>query len=336
MSDDKTSGQKTYPGLDRQQMRKLESERIREIPLVQVFVAMGCEQDPKDPFQWRTANRERITTGDRKKASQKFFNHDKNAGGYGAIDLAMQLGNMRYNEALTWLGSETGKMDVVATAIKVAKRQAVKSVAKETSPPPAEEKHWHQVRKYLLIERKLSGELVDKMHLEGKIYADQFRNAVFLSYDGKSAELRGTGKVTYHGLRGAEKRPFGIKAIDNSAGVAFTESAIEAASLRELGFKGYVLGFAGQSKEKAGEFANYFHEKGWKIFSAYNNDSSGETMAKNLAASLEGKQVPERMIPITKDWNDDLKIQRQQALSSTGEKKLEDTKTNTKESSLAQ
>ncbi|MDO8336485.1 MAG: toprim domain-containing protein [Candidatus Saccharibacteria bacterium] len=336
MSDEKTSGQKTYPGLDRQQMRKVESERIREIPLVQVFVAMGCEQDPKDPFQWRTANRERITTGDRKKASQKFFNHDKNVGGYGAIDLAMQLGNMRYNEALTWLGSETGKMEVVATAIKVAKRQAVKSVAKETSPPPAEEKHWPQVRKYLLIERQLSGELVDKMHLEGKIYADQFRNAVFLSYDGKSAELRGTGKVTYHGLRGVEKQPFGIKAIDNAAGVAFTESAIEAASLRELGFKGYVLGFAGQSKEKAGEFACYFHEKGWTVLSAYNNDSSGETMAKNLAASLEGKQVPERMIPITKDWNDDLKIQKQQAPSSTGEKKLESTKTTAKESSLAQ
>lgn len=306
--------------------------KAREIPITTVFIAMGCEQDLKDEYQWRTTNRDRISTGGWENKPQLWFDHDREKGGYGAIDLVMHLGNMKYSDALTWLGSETTKEAVITTAMAIAKRQAIQSTKKQTEPPAEVKANWSIARDYLINVRKLGPELVNRMHLEGKIYADSYKNVAFLSYDGKSAELRGTGSFPYHGLRGAEKRPFGIKSMDKEAGAAFTESAIEALSLRELGFKGYILGFAGQAKEKAGEMAVYLHEKGWKIVSAYNNDKTGEQMSDNLAAALNGKQVPERLTPVTKDWNDDLKAGlsfgsgREKGLAAMNEVKQEPVK----------
>lgn len=307
MSSSDETNRKAIEEARQKEAARLAATKAREISITTVFIAMGCAKDPKDEFQWRTVNNDRISTGDRDKKPQAWYDHDQEKGGYGAIDLVMHLGGMRYSEALTWLGSETTKTAVISTAIIVAKRQAEKSTAKNTEPPKEVKDNWNTARNYLINVRKLSPELINRMHQEGTIYADSYNNVVFMSYDKKSAELRGTGSFPYHGLRGAEKSPFRILSIDNQAGAAFTESAIEALSLRDLGFKGYIVGFAGQAKEKAGELAVYLHSKGWKIVSAYNSDKTGEQMSKNLAQALEGKQVPERLAPVTKDWNEDLK-----------------------------
>ena len=74
------------------------------------------------------------------------------------------------------------------------------------------------------------------MHELGKLYADRYANAVFVLGKGEGVELRGTGEKPFHGVRG-DKKPF-IMADRGEPKVAFVESAIDAMSLSELGFKG--------------------------------------------------------------------------------------------------
>lgn len=305
------SEQQRYPGLQKQEIRKFNETQIgnvRDIELDVVFVGMGATPDPKDQYQWRSAEGHRISTGHRKDKASAWNDHDAQKGGYGAIDLAMHLGNMEFKEAMKWLGAEAPKVDMVNAAILKTRRDAL-AAAKNSEyilPPEPVEKQWGRVKTYLIGKRKLNEELIDRMHIEGKIYADRFANAVFLSHNGKSAELRGTGEKPYHGVRGVEKHPFSIKSDDATKKVAFVESAIESLSLRSLGFNGQVIGYAGQSREAFAKTARYFHERGFEICAAFNNDKDGNRMANNLAEDLKGISV-KRETPLTKDWNDDLK-----------------------------
>lgn len=304
--------EKKYSGLGKEELRQLQrnqQEKARSIDLNVVFVGLGCQVDERDKFQWRTSTRERISVD--RKNPQKFYNHDQQKGGYGAIDLAMNVGKMDFKEAMRWLGQEAPKIDVVNNAVVFARREAIKAVA-NNEIPKAEPLKWNHVRDYLIQTRKIDATLVDSQYKEGFIYADKYRNAVFLSHNKASAELRGTGSFPYHGARGEEKFPFYLKP-DNTSNnsdvnkIAFVESAIEAMSYRALGFQGGIVGFPGQSKEKALSYADRMHSKGYEIIAAYNDDSAGDKMSKNLIDHMAERQVVVRDKPVTNDWNDDLK-----------------------------
>jgi DNA primase len=144
---------------------------------------------------------------------------------------------------------------------------------------------------------------VDSLHLKGYIYADKFKNAVFVLGHGKGLSLRGTGEKTYHGARG-EKEPFTLGANDKeSQKVAFVESPIDALSLRDLGFGGRIVATVGNSSELAKTKADIYRQQGLTVVAAFDNDKAGEAMARSLGQC-------ERMTPTGKDWNEDLRAQR--------------------------
>ena len=208
----------------------------RDMPLEGVLERLGCERDPKDRKNWRTPAG-RITVD-----GSKFFAHDVGKGGGGAIDLTMMVEQTDYKGAVNWLAREFGTGAVLEQTVAVAKR-AVEVAAKAPpqpykAPEPSPE-HWPRVRHYLTEVRRLSAGFVDRVHELGKLYADRYANAVFVLGKGEGVELRGTGEKPFHGVRG-EKKPF-IMADRGEPKVAFVESAIDAMSLSELGFKGRIV-----------------------------------------------------------------------------------------------
>lgn len=261
---------------------------LRSIPLVEVLNRLGAVPDPKDKHNWKTSAGRITVTG------PKFYNHDKGVGGGGAIDLVMHLRQVDFQEAVRFLGGipeNSGRSPIVPPADTRRGKSFV--------PFPVKE-NWIFVRNYLTRVRMISESLIEELHQGRTLYADKFKNAVFLSETGKGGELRGTGPVSFHGYRG-EKAPFRLYGVGME--IAFVESAIDAMSLRGLGFTGDILSFGGCAKGLIQSYGQEAREKGLKIWGAFDNDRAGESFFEALK-----KAVPQagRILPKGKDWNEEL------------------------------
>jgi len=272
----------------------------REMPLERVLEALECLPDPKDRQNWRTP------VGRLSVKGAKFFAHDAGRGGGGAIDLVMLVEDTDYRGAVQWLSGQFGKGPVLQEAVATAKREidaAADAPRRPYKAPEAVPQRWPGVRYYLTEIRRLSASMVDGMHAENRVYADRYGNAVFVLTKGRGVELRGTSEKPFHGVRG-EKAPFVI-GTKGEEKVAFVESAIDAMSLSDLGFKGEIISTSGFSANIAKAMAQEFREHGWKVVAAFDNDRAGEQMVANLGYPCE------RLCPKNgKDWNEELLLKK--------------------------
>ena len=265
------------------------ADSVRSISLEIVLERLGAERDKKDKHNWRTSEGRITLTG------SKFYNHDRGTGGGGAIDLVMHLVNLDFKSAVQYLSGGAGSV----LSAKAVVSGGSPSPSKTLPPSPVPE-NWDVVCRYLTQTRNISEKMVDNLHEKGKIYADKYKNAVFLSEMGKGAELRGTGHLGFHGYRG-EKEPFQIPGSGDR--IAFVESAIDALSLRELGFVGKILSFGGCAKGLVEKYGLQAVEKGLVVVAAFDNDRAGQSIYENL---LKAVSSAERLLPEGKDWNEDL------------------------------
>jgi hypothetical protein len=266
----------------------------RQLPLEAVLERLGCVRDSKDRNNWRTP------IGRVSVAGMKFYAHDQAKGGGGAIDLVMMLEQTDYKGAVGILSNDFGKNTVISEVVNNLKQQADIEKMPYVAPEKCPE-NWQTVRQYLTKVRCISEKLIDKLHEMGRLYADKYRNAVFVLGKGEGVELRGTGDKPFHGVRGT-KSPFYLQERGEKK-VAFVESSIDALSLHDMGFKGRIVSTAGNSTEYARKLAEMHKEAGFTVVAAFDNDKAGEKMAANL-------QACERLRSKGKDWNDDLRNHR--------------------------
>jgi hypothetical protein len=266
----------------------------RQLPLEAVLERLGCVRDGKDRNNWRTP------VGRLSVAGMKFYAHDQAKGGGGAIDLVMMLEQTDYKGAVGILSNDFGKNTVISEVVNNLKQQADIEKMPYVAPEKCPE-NWQTVRQYLTKVRCISEKLIDKLHEMGRLYADKYRNAVFVLGKGEGVELRGTGDKPFHGVRGT-KSPFYLQERGEKK-VAFVESSIDALSLHDMGFKGRIVSTAGNSTEYARKLAEMHKEAGFTVVAAFDNDKAGEKMAANL-------QACERLRSKGKDWNDDLRNHR--------------------------
>jgi cation transport regulator ChaB len=281
-------------------LRELRSRatEVRNLPLERVLERLECQRDTSDKNNWKTPIG-RITLN-----GSKFFAHDIGKGGGGAIDLMMAVEELDYKGAVNRLSREFGTVAVLSECVANLK-PAIEEIAKASPEPfkaPLEApEHWSRVREYLTGVRRLSGGLVDRLHDLGKVYADKFKNCVFVLGSGQGVALRGTGEKPFHGVRG-EKVSFVLAASnEESMEVAFVESPIDALSLKELGFDGRIVATVGNSTELTKAKADTYREQGLTVISAFDNDKAGDAMSRNLG------QPCKRLKPDGKDWNEDLR-----------------------------
>lgn len=296
-----------------------EAALVRDLPIEPILEKLGAERCANDKNNWESS------VGRISVKGMKFFNHDRETGGGGAIDLVMHIGELGYKDALAWLGKEFGIAPMIGAAMARAKSEAVLAAEKPIvllRPPAKSDAHWPAARNYLIRERRIDAATVDSTYQAGLLYADRNQNLVFLNSAKSGCELRGTRSSAFHGQRG-KKSPFILPALSskeaalinsridvlNQSGktAAMVECGIDALSLRALGFTGMILAFGGQAKRLIVETARRLHEKGWEVISAFDNDSAGDRMAADVDLALLGLAQPKRVKPTAKDWNDDLK-----------------------------
>ena len=194
-----------------QRVREVERERdtlqrdykalvaqARQLDLRDTIQTLGGVQDRYDTHKWQV-NDEHISIN-----GERFYNHDRQSGGGGSIDLVMHVSGYSFTQAVAYLNHEAGPELAVAAAAQHGARERMAQGQEivdrgERAPfmqPQADEDRWPQVRAYLVEQRQLPVGLVDDLHERGIIYADGRSNAVFLrtNEEGQAvgASLRGT------------------------------------------------------------------------------------------------------------------------------------------------
>ena len=301
-------------------MDKLEISKAREIPLDAILERFGAERDPTDPKRnWKT-HTGRITITD-----DKFYNHDLERGGGGAIDLAMQLGGFKFKDAVAWLGGNISRDAAIqqyqAEAVKHASRILDETQAPKLAVPEQDPATLNRVKAYLIGKRGIPEPIVDNAINKGRLWSDKYANAVFSLRDLEGnqigAELRGTYDKPFHGVRG-EKGLF-FTGTSQSKTAVFVESAIDAMSYQALNPKALVIGTAGSSREVMTAAARALDENGFKIVDGFDNDKAGERHGVTLREAVNAPV--ERLRPTQgKDWNDELKAQRTTEKTPTAER----------------
>lgn len=291
-------------------MNKNQINNVRGIPLDIVMERFGAERDPQDPKRnWKShAGRITITDG-------KFYNHDQETGGGGAIDLAMHLGGFRFKEAVAWLGGNFGRDEAIQQYQSEAVVRATSILDTTPSPklgiPAPDQGKSKRVRDYLTKTRAIPEAIVDHAFAKGRLWSDKFANAVFSLRDMEGnaigAELRGTYDKPFHGVRG-DKGLF-YTGTSASKKAVFVESAIEALSYQAMNPEALVIGTAGSGRDMMAAAARVLEMKGYRIVDGFNADKPGDRLGKNLQDALS-KPIERERPTAGKDWNNQLQAKR--------------------------
>jgi hypothetical protein len=287
--------------------------QLREIPLTQVAHELGLDPDPKDKHKWRSEDYTINITG------SKFYDFKHLKGGGGAIDLVMYLERCNFTEAVHWLQDRFGEPATLQTVTKQAEQTISQRERQPFVPPEVSKENWLPVRKYLTQTRGLPGKLIDQLHQEGILYADERQNTVFIrrSFAGEvmGASLRGTaGKNnSFKGLAPSTRRSQGwFYTVSGGRGqdpiqrVVLTESAIDALSYQTLHPPDKRTLYL--STDGAGFVPIEHLQRIPQVTIALDQDQAGEAMASRL---LEDLPQASHQVPSRKDWNEDLKAQLQ-------------------------
>jgi Protein of unknown function (DUF3991)/Toprim-like len=292
-------------------MDKSEIARLREVPLEAVLERFGAQRDPQDPKRnWKShAGRITLTEG-------KFFNHDQEQGGGGAIDLVMHLGGYKFAEAVAWLGGNVGREAAIQQYQVEAEKHAGRILDSTPSPklevPSPDPSKLDRVRHYLTDKRGIPEAVVENAIGKGRLWADKYANAVFALRDLEGnqvgAELRGTYDKPFHGVRGERKGLF-FTGNSSTKTAVFVESAIDAMSYQAMNPQTLVVSTTGSSRESLTEAATVLKDKGFKLIAGFDNDKTGERLTEALNQAAGGP-VERQRPAVGKDWNDQLKVQR--------------------------
>lgn len=291
-------------------------QRIRSLPLESVLEGFGAQRDPKDPkHNWKVGGNRITVTAD------KFFDHNAEKGGGGALDLALHLmgrdckqpSAKDFRAAAQWLGAVD--QAAVSAAVHFAEKSpAVESAGAPLQPPVPDPARLSRVRWYLIAQRSIPEALVDRVIAKGLVFADDKANVVFRLRDESLTEVgfekRGTYDKPYHGVVGDK----GLFIVGSGASkvAAFVESGIEALSYKALHPAALVLSTTGNAVDLPEKMGRLLLNRGFKVLAAFNADHDGDRFAERLGEHLDhavGRHRPDERLG--KDWNLVLRAQRE-------------------------
>jgi hypothetical protein len=290
---------------------KVMTGQLRQLPLKQVAYELGMEEELSNPQQWRDGRKViEIIEGNR------FRDIETGQSTRGAIDLVMQINRSDLSEAVSWLRDRFGEAVALQTVMEGTQETISTQPKQEFILPTVQPDNWPQVQKYLLEKRRIPAVLVDKLHRQGLVYADERQNAVFLRRDlagtTTGAFLRGTTEKDglFKGLAYNSKRSQGWfydlaggKSADPVQEVVLVASAIDAMSYQTIHppqVKTMYLSTDWSSYLPDGQLQEIPSVK-----VALGNSPAGDELSRRIQKDLP---QAERQKPQQEDWNRDLRV----------------------------
>ncbi len=336
-----------------QRVRELERDyktlaaQVRGLDLRAVIERLGGAQDRHDTHKWRLDGEHISITG------EKFYNHDRRAGGGGAIDLVQHIiPGADFKQAVAYLSDEGGRDLALSAAAHYGARQAQQQAeevierlergergARVPAPTPDADR-WPQVRNYLVEGRGIPRGMVDTLHERGDIYADARGNAVFVRRDAGreivGASLRGTlpGSEFQGLVRGTRRDEgyfsfaftFGKPDRHDTPQYHLVESPIDALSravlVRQAGETGRhaFISTDGQGELPRWQIDEALANRGL-VRCGFDNDQGGAALWAQVKGAYPRAEAIERERPPSgaKDWNDALRAAQERAQAEAQE-----------------
>jgi hypothetical protein len=285
-------------------MGKERADLLRTVPLPTVLRLCGAQPDRSDPHKWHTAQGILSING------AKFMNWTLGVGGGGAIDLVMHLRGGGFQHALQWLQDHC--------AGPWPPPSPPSPPRPDLRLPPRQPCHLQRVHNYLIVQRALPANSIDRLIRSGNLYADDRANAVFVLLGNKNqqvgAELRGTGPMPWRGMAPGSKKDLGFFSVPPAlalfsapaavaAGIILCESAIDVLSCLVLHPHHCCISTAGVRPDPP--WLPNLVATGAPVFCGFDADAPGDGMARQMIARHPSVQ---RLRPSRKDWNDTLRL----------------------------
>jgi hypothetical protein len=275
------------------------ADRLRDIPLETVLLAIGAVRDREDKAKWHTTNGVLSVNG------AKFMDWVRGVGGGGAIDLVMDVGGLSFKDALEWLWQRFPRFDGLPPCVTPPRRA-------ELRLPRACLGTLSRALSYLEHGRGLPAALIESLVGAGTLYADARGNVVFLLLGKKNtpvgAELRGTTQARWRGMAPGSRKDLGYFSIPRAGPIVLCESAIDAMSCRVLNPDHLCISTAG-ARPNPGWLAELI-DSGHEISCGFDADPAGDAMAASMIAL---HPTVRRLRPPGKDWNDVLRARSRSA-----------------------
>jgi hypothetical protein len=282
------------------------ADLVREIPLEVVLRCWNAVRDQRDKSRWRTRRGPLSVTG------TKFFNWHDGHGGGGAIDLVMHLSGWDVRQAIEWLWCHYGSQVTGNNPATAPDSTSAEQLRLPASSPA----NLERVRRYLR-QRCLSEKILASLIDDGKLYADNRGNAVFLMVTGKpnrpiGAELRGTGSRVWRGLAPGTRRNAGYFWIGrrDSQRIVLCESAIDAISCWQLNAQLHSAPLSGDcicistaGVRPDAPWLRPLLARGYALYCGFDTDEPGERASRLMIARHPTVQ---RLRPPQHDWNQTL------------------------------
>ena len=270
------------------------AHRVRGIPLQDVLLLTGAQQDRYDKAKWHTGK------GTISCNAAKFMNWNQGVGGGGAIDLAMHLNNLAFTAAVEWLCHHFPNLD--------GREQHSPASSTTLILPPQHPGKLPAVKRYLIQERALAASLIESLIESGRLYADDRGNAVFLLLGKENrpvgAELRGTTPARWRGMAPGSDKDLGYFCVPvpGATTAILCESAIDAISCSMLHPLCLCISTSGARPNP--RWLPGLIRQGHDVYCGFDTDSTGDKMADAITALYPSVK---RLRPTQHDWNDVLK-----------------------------
>jgi len=276
------------------------ADQMRELPLESVLRARHAVRDRRDKCKWHTDQGPISITGAR------FMNWQQGVGGGKAIDLALHLGERDFRTAVLWLARNVAGI-VTTDPLHTPRSSSTPAGAKRALRLPVRnDGKLSRVISYLADERSLPAALVNALIDDGRLYADERGNAVFLMLAGKphrvvGAELRGTGGPSWRGMAPGSTKDAGFFWIGDPASqrIVLCESAIDAISCHALDQERICISTSGVRSNP--RWLPALFARGYTIACGFDADQAGDNAAN---AMMTRYPLIQRLRPPAKDWNE--------------------------------
>jgi Plasmid recombination enzyme len=285
---------------------------VRALPLAEVAQALCLKFERS---AWRHQDHAIHING------TQFYDWDSThqSGGGGAIDLVMHVLGADFKSAVAWLADRFGE-----TAVQIAGRDYAQAAAQQAEvprfvPPVPSPQAWPRVRADL-VAQQLPGGLLDQLHEQGLIYADEAGAVVFLQRDWVTQAVTGAHRLIADRFSGpmlgsdmSKGRFFwlrGGRATDAVQRVVVGQTPMDALALGLLGPlpKGRTMYLAADEELPIG-YLQGFPAK--RVVVALNQDELGQRLAQQARQALP--QV-RQMQPEQMDWIRALQVEQRRAI----------------------
>lgn len=284
-----------------------QKEQARQTDLVSLLKYQGeTLKRSGSEYEWKDGSQKVTIRG-----NLWFHQYDREGGD--AIDFVRRFYHKDYPEAVEYLlGSGSGILTASPPVVKEGKPFEL---------PPRND-NMRRVYAYLLNRRGLDRDVVSAFVHRQMIYeSEKFHNAVFVGYDKdgipRHAHKRGTGvESTYKGNADGSIPEYSFHWTGSDEKLFLFEAPIDLLSFLSMhkeNWKSHSYAAACSVSDRVLFQMLKDNPNIQKVYLCMDNDEAGQNADKRIAEKLSEQKTPyEILVPIRKDWNENLLLQNEE------------------------